>query len=115
MDFVKMLNDIKNNPELLDTFDDQCLIWWNKKDLIDLIKDIINKYFDKNSNTYNILEQFKMSLQSLINNPKELLELISVCLKQKDIINKWSKNTKHISIYGHFFFIFIIFNYNIIN
>ena len=56
-----------------------------------------------------------MSLQSLINNPKELLELISVCLKQKDIINKWSKNTKHISIYGHFFFIFIIFNYNIIN
>ena len=43
MDFVKMLNDIKENPELLDTFDDQCLIWWNKKDLIDLIKDIISK------------------------------------------------------------------------
>ena len=40
MDFVRMLNDIKENPELLDTFDDQCLIWWNKKDLIDLIKDI---------------------------------------------------------------------------
>ena len=85
MDFVKMLNDIKENPYLLDIFDDQCLIWWNKKDLIDLIKDIVSKYFDKNSNTYNISIQFKMSIQSLIDNPKELLELINDCLKPKEI------------------------------
>jgi hypothetical protein len=39
---------------MLDTFDDQCLIWWNRKDLIEIIKNIIDKYFDKNSNTYNI-------------------------------------------------------------
>jgi len=83
-----MLNDIKENPELLDTFDDQCLIWWNKKNLIDLIKDIVIKYFDKNSNTYNISIQFKMSLQSLIDNPKELLELINDCLKPKEIEKK---------------------------
>ena len=83
-----MLNDIKENPELLDIFDDQCLIWWNKKDLIDLIKDIISKYFDKSSNTYNISIQFKMSLISLIDNPKELLELINDCLKPKDIEKK---------------------------
>jgi tRNA1(Val) A37 N6-methylase TrmN6 len=88
MDFVKMLNDIKENPELLDTFDDQCLIWWSKKDVIDLIKDIVSKYFDKSSNTYNISVQFKMSLQSLIDNPKELLELITECLKPKDIEKK---------------------------
>ena len=88
MDFVKMLNDIKENSELLYTFDDQCLIWWNKKDLIDLIKDIVSKYFDKNSNTYNISVQFKMSLQSLIDNPKELLELINDCLKPKEIEKK---------------------------
>ena len=88
MDFVKMLNDIKENPELLDTFNDQCLIWWNKKDLIELIKDIVNKYFDKKSNTYNISVQFKMSLQSLIDNPKELLELITHSLKPKDIEKK---------------------------
>jgi hypothetical protein len=88
MDFVKMLNDIKENPELLDTFDDQCLVWWNKKDLIDLIKDIVSKYFDKNSNTYNISVQFKMSLQSLLDNPKELLELINDCLKPKEIEKK---------------------------
>ena len=88
MDFVKMLNDIKENPELLDIFDEQCLIWWNKKNLIDLIKEIVSKYFDKNSNTYNISIQFKMSLQSLIDNPKELLELINDCLKPKDVEKK---------------------------
>ena len=92
MDFVKMLNDIKENPELLDTFDDQCLIWWNKKDLINLIKDIVSKYFDKSLNNdylpQNISVQFKMSLQSLIDNPKELLELINDCLKPKDIEKK---------------------------
>ena len=88
MDFVHMLNDIKENPELLDTFNDQCLIWWNKKDLIELIKDIVNRYFDKNSNTYNISVQFKMSLQSLIDNPKELLQLINDCLKPKEIEKK---------------------------
>lgn len=88
MDFAKMLNDIKENPELLDIFDDQCLLWWNKKGLIDLIKNIIKKYFDKRSNTYNISIQFKMSLQSLIDNPKELLELINDCLKPKDVEKK---------------------------
>lgn len=88
MDFVKMLNDIKDNPELLDVFDDQCLIWWNKKDLIDLINNIVGKYFDKHSNTYNVSIQFKMSLQSLIDHPKELLELINECLKPKEIEKK---------------------------
>ena len=88
MDFVKMLNDIKDNPALLDIFDEQCLIWWNKKDLINFIKDIVSKYFDKKSNTYNISIQFKMSLQSLIDNPKELLELINDCLKPKEIEKK---------------------------
>ena len=88
MDFVHMLNDIKEKPELLDVYNDQCLLWWNKKDLINLIKNIISKYFDKKSNTYNISIQFQMSLQSLIDRPKELLELITDCLKPKDIEKK---------------------------
>ena len=50
-----------------------------------MIKLIVNKYFDKSSNTYNISVQFKMSLQSLIDNPKELLELINDCLKPKEV------------------------------
>ena len=87
-DFVKMLNDIQENPELLEIFDDMCLIWWGKKDLIDIIKKIVSEYFDKNSNTYNVSINFKMSLQSLIDSPKELLELINECLKPKSIEKK---------------------------
>ena len=37
---------------------------------------------------YNISIQFKMSLQSLIDKPKELLELINDCLKPKDVEKK---------------------------
>ena len=39
----------------------------------------------KNSNIFNIFITFKMALQSLIDNPKALLELINDCLKPKDI------------------------------
>ena len=88
MDFMNMLNDIKENPELLETFNDQCLIWWNKKDLIEIIKDIVEKYFNKNSNTFNISVLFKMSLKSLIDEPQKLLELINDCLKPKEIEKK---------------------------
>jgi hypothetical protein len=88
MDFIKILNDIKENPELLETFDDQCLIWWNKKDLIDFIKNIVNNNYDSQTNAYNTTLQIKMQLQSLIDNPKELLELITECLKPKDIEKK---------------------------
>ena len=87
-DFVRMLNDIQENPELLDIFDDMCLKWWNEKNLINFIKEIICNYFDKKTNTYNISIQFKMSLQSLIDKPKELLELIDSCLKPKKIETK---------------------------
>jgi len=87
-DFIKMLNYIQGNKELLDVFDDQTTIWWNKKDLITFIIEVINKYFDKNSLTYNICINFKLSLQSLIDKPKELLEIINDCLKPKDIEKK---------------------------
>lgn len=39
-DFVKMLNDIQQNKELLEVFDEQSLIWWNKKDLVKIISNI---------------------------------------------------------------------------
>jgi hypothetical protein len=82
-DFANMLDYIKENEELLDVFDDQTLIWWDKKELISIIIDIINKYFDKKSITYNICINFKLSLQSLIDKPKELLEIINEYLKPK--------------------------------
>jgi len=83
-DLYKMLCAIKVNSDLLNIFNSQCEIWWNKSDLIDLIKDIVSKFFNKNSSAYNISIQFKMSMKSLIDQPKELLELINDCLKPKD-------------------------------
>jgi|SaaInlStandDraft_5_1057022.scaffolds.fasta_scaffold06317_2 hypothetical protein len=82
-DILEMLNVIKSNPSLLSVFQDQSFIWWNKPDIIKLIEAIVGKYIRKNSCIYNISMQFKMSLQSLIDNPNELLELIDSCLKPK--------------------------------
>jgi hypothetical protein len=87
-DFINMLNYIQENKELLDVFDDQTTIWWDKKDLITFIIEIIKKYFDKNSLTYNICINFKLSLQSLIDKPKELLKIVNECLKPKEIEKK---------------------------
>ena len=82
-DILEMLNAIKTNPSLLRAFNDQSFIWWNKSNIIELIEAIIEKYVKKNSDIYIIAIQFKMSLQSLIDKPKELLELIDSCLKPK--------------------------------
>jgi len=82
-DILEMLNVIKKSPALLCVFHDQSFIWWNKPDIIKLIEVIVEKYIRKNSCIYNISIQFKMSLQSLIDKPKELLELIDSCLKPK--------------------------------
>ena len=82
-DILEMLKVIKSNPSLLSVFNDQSFIWWNKKDIINLVEKIVEKYINKNSSIYNIAIQFKMSLQNLIDNPKELLELIDSCLKPK--------------------------------
>ena len=82
-DILEMLNVIKTSPVLLSVFQDQSFIWWNKPDIIKFIRAIVRKYIRKNSCIYNIAIQFKMSLQSLIDKPKELLELIDSCLKPK--------------------------------
>jgi len=82
-DILEMLNVIKTSPTLLSVFKDQSFIWWNKPDIIKLIEAIVGKYIRKNSCIYNITIKFKMSLQSLIDKPKELLELIDSCLKPK--------------------------------
>lgn len=86
-DFLKMLTSVQNNKDLLEIFEEQSLIWWNKKNF-KIVKSIIEKNFTKSSNIFNISIQFKMALQSLIDHPKELLELINDCLKPKDVEKK---------------------------
>lgn len=82
-DILEMLNIIKTNPELLTVFQDQSFIWWNNLNVINLLENILYKYVKVNSDVYNIAFHFKISLQNLIDNPKELLELIDSCLKPK--------------------------------
>lgn len=82
-DILEMLNIIKLSPTLLNVFEDQSFVWWNKKDIIGMVEQIVEKYIGKSSSIYNIAIQFKLSLQSLLDSPKELLELIDSCLKPK--------------------------------
>lgn len=82
-DIIDMINIIKENEELLEVFNEQSFIWWNKKEIIDFIKNIISKYLKKNSEAYSMAVQFKMELKSLIDEPEKLLKLIDSCLKPK--------------------------------
>ncbi len=82
-DLMEMLKIIKNNPSLLSVFNDQSYIWWNNEDIINMIETIVKKYISKNSHVNDVSVQFKMSLNSLLDEPKELLELIDSCLKPK--------------------------------
>lgn len=83
-DFIEMLNTIAKDPELLEVFNEQSFIWWNNKDIIELIKKLTLKYIEKNSNTFDIAILIKMELKNLIDKPKELLEFISERLKPKE-------------------------------
>jgi hypothetical protein len=87
-DILEMINNIIASPSLLDVFENQSCIWFNNPGIITLFKTIVEKYIKKNSPIYDIAIQFHMSLQSLIDSPKELLELIDSCLKPKDIEKK---------------------------
>jgi hypothetical protein len=91
-----MLNVIKNSSDLLEVFQDQSFILWNNPDIINLIEAIIGKYIGKDSCIYSIPIQFKMSLQSLIDNPKELLELIECLRNLKQIFGNYLPTKKKI-------------------
>lgn len=84
-DFIEMLNVISKDIELLEIFNDQLFIWWNHNDIIELVKFLISKYIEKNSPIFNMAIVIKMTLKSLIDEPKKLIEFISERLKPKDI------------------------------
>lgn len=82
-DLLELLNIIENDEELLEIFNNQAIIWWNNDNILELIKLIFIKYIKKDSYIYNLSINMKISLQSLIDKPKELLEFIDSCLKPK--------------------------------
>jgi site-specific DNA-methyltransferase (adenine-specific) len=85
---LDMLLMIQQNEELLEIFNDQTFIWWNKNNMLDLINYLIKKYIKENSDIYNSTILIKMKLQSLIDQPVELLKFIHDCLKPKELEKK---------------------------
>jgi len=86
--FIKILNFIRINPELLSIFDEMCVVWFKHDKLIDFIKNIISDYFKSSSNLHGIVIQINSSLHNLLNEKKSLLELIHNCLKVKNTEKK---------------------------
>ena len=84
MDFLEMLKDIKQYPELIEIFNDQTSIWWKKNNIIDTITNIVEKYISKDSITFNMASIFKDRLVSLIDEPQQLLELVNEYLRPKE-------------------------------
>jgi len=81
-DLINMLNYIKNNKELFQIFDNQCSIWWNNKNLMNMITEIFKKY-NVSLNVDTVCLQIKLQIQNLLDQPNELLNLISDCLKPR--------------------------------
>ncbi len=87
-DLLKIIEIIRKDKSLLNIFDDQSCIWWKKNKLLPLVEYIIKKYIKKNGNIFDTTIQLKITLRSLIDNKKELLEFIESCLKPKEIERK---------------------------
>lgn len=84
-DLKQMLLTIRQSGELLEIFNQQTLIWWNRINILDLILRLLNKYVSKKSNIYSIAVQIKMSIVGSIDQPDKLLEFIDSCMKPKTI------------------------------
>jgi superfamily II DNA or RNA helicase len=82
-DFVKMLEAISLDESLMDVFNSQTHIWWNKPGIMGFVLKIAKQYVKKDSNPYDVAIQFKMELKSLIDQPDKLLELVNSLLKPK--------------------------------
>jgi hypothetical protein len=80
-DVLEMLKLIKDDSELIKVFEDQSFGGIKTK-CITFIEDLIGKY-KKKIHIYNI--SIQDVFKNLIDNPKELLELIDSCLKPKRV------------------------------
>jgi 16S rRNA G966 N2-methylase RsmD/predicted Zn-ribbon and HTH transcriptional regulator len=81
---IEMFDNIKNSEEMIEIFNSQCDILWDKPNLFVFIHEIIKKYFIKNEILNNNISIIKEGMRSLINKPEKLLEYINDCLQPKD-------------------------------
>ena len=55
-----MLNVIVKNPDLLIVFKDQSFIWWNTSDVIDLMKNIVEKFAEAGNDNIMLCDRGTM-------------------------------------------------------
>ena len=91
-DFVNLLKKIKNNPQLSDAFAIQCKTWWSGVDMYGFIDLVIEIFSRSNLHvTREINSSIKMlkgEMVRMLDNKKELLELINSMLRPKHIEKK---------------------------
>ena len=86
---IKDCIDYINNSEYLkEVINDYMFMLWEKKDLFKMIYHLTNKFLIDNKEINNILYQFRMVYNSLINEPNELLEYLKKSLKPKELEKK---------------------------
>ena len=80
--FIEMIEIIKNDETLLHIFNEQSVIWWGHDNVIDIVKDLCEKYVP---DIFDICLKIKMRMACLIDEPAKLLEFIADNLKPKDL------------------------------
>lgn len=88
---IEKIDEIQSTNKLFYAFKEQINIWWGEKDLdkrIDIIFEMIHKYFKENPVIDNIIMQFTTVVQSLIDTPDKCLEFIHESLKPKQTEKK---------------------------
>ena len=86
---IKDCIDYINNSEYLkEVINDYMFMLWEKKDLFKMIYHLTNKFLIDNKEINNILYQFRMVYNSLINEPNELLDYLKKSLKPKELEKK---------------------------
>ena len=75
--FNLLLNDIKEDKHLLEVFDEQTTIWWNKKDLIKIIS---NLYLSIVEFSYKKMPHFRKAYYQFIYCKVVDYESFSTCM-----------------------------------
>jgi hypothetical protein len=79
---------IDNSEYLKEVINDYMFMLWEKKDLFKMIYHLTNKFLIDNKEINNILYQFRMVYNSLINEPNELLDYLKKSLRPKELEKK---------------------------
>lgn len=86
--FKDSIEFINNSEELKDVINQYTFMIWDKNNLFKLIYHLSINYLVNNNEINNILYQFRMTYNSLINNPNELLDYLKKSLKPKELEKK---------------------------